>query len=58
MFPQPDMTTDVNADGAIKCADTALHTAQGFGNNVPAGKHFTSFWIEMIFFVMHDLFPM
>jgi hypothetical protein len=54
VLSKPDITADVNADGAIKCTNTALHTAGWFGNNMPAGKNFAPARSEWIFFVRHD----
>jgi hypothetical protein len=56
MLSQPDIAADVNIDGAIKCANTALHTAGRFRNNMPAGKNFAPAQLDRFFFVRHGHF--
>jgi hypothetical protein len=55
VLSKPDIPADVNADGAIKCANTALHTAGWFGNNMPTGKDFAPARSKGIFSIRHDL---
>ena len=51
------MTTDINADGAIKCANATLHTTRWLGNDVPAGKNFAPARFERFLFIWHEHFP-
>jgi hypothetical protein len=55
---KPDIATNVNVDGAIKCANTTLYTAPWFRNDVAAGKNFAVARLEMTFFIRHGYFPL
>ena len=56
VLSKPGITADINSNGAIKCANAALHTARGFGNNMPAGKYFAPARGVRIFYIRHGNF--
>jgi hypothetical protein len=56
VLSQPDMAADINADGAVECANTALHTARWLRNDVSAGKNFAPARFDWFFLSWHAYF--
>jgi len=56
MLAEPDIPANINADGAIKCTNTALNTAGWFGDNMPTGEDFAVARSKGVFSIRHLFF--